>query len=248
MASKKQDKKDNYNANGEAEESRAPEETQNKEDALLKEQQMKRRRRKRRRKAVIGFFIRILAMAIVVYVLFFIIVGVTVMPNADMYPRVDSGDLVIYYRLDRDVKAQDIIVFEKEMEGIVKNSGRSQAQGTASGAQTTVQTSAGNLSAAVQTSGKQQFISRVVAVAGDTVEVTEEGNLIINGSSMVEYGIFYSTYPYVGYTEYPVTLGEGECFVLADSRQGGADSRFFGPVKTEEILGTVITILRRNNL
>ena len=65
---------------------------------------------------------------------------------------------------------------------------------------------------------------------------------------MIESGIFYSTYPYQGYTEYPLTLKAGECFVLADSRQGGADSRFFGPVKQEEILGTVITILRRNNL
>ena len=48
--------------------------------------------------------------------------------------------------------------------------------------------------------------------------------------------------------EYPLTLSEGEYFVLADYRNGGADSRFFGAVKEDEILGTVITILRRNNL
>jgi signal peptidase I len=47
---------------------------------------------------------------------------------------------------------------------------------------------------------------------------------------------------------YPVTLGPGECFVLADKRDEGADSRFFGPVKREEIQGSVITIMRRNNL
>ncbi|MBQ6207780.1 MAG: S26 family signal peptidase, partial [Oscillospiraceae bacterium] len=35
---------------------------------------------------------------------------------------------------------------------------------------------------------------------------------------------------------------------LADSRNGGSDSRYFGPVRRDEILGTVITILRRNNL
>ena len=48
--------------------------------------------------------------------------------------------------------------------------------------------------------------------------------------------------------EYPLTLEEGECFALADSRNGGTDSRFFGPVLNSEILGTVITIVRRNAL
>ena len=48
--------------------------------------------------------------------------------------------------------------------------------------------------------------------------------------------------------EYPVVLGEGEYFVLSDARNGGADSRCFGPVTQEEIQGIVITLLRRNNL
>ena len=47
---------------------------------------------------------------------------------------------------------------------------------------------------------------------------------------------------------FPLTLEEGECFVLADSRNGGTDSRVFGPVSKSEIEGTVITIVRRNDL
>ena len=43
-------------------------------------------------------------------------------------------------------------------------------------------------------------------------------------------------------------LEPDECFVLADQRQGAEDSRFFGPVKYRDIEGTVISILRRNNL
>ena len=35
---------------------------------------------------------------------------------------------------------------------------------------------------------------------------------------------------------------------MADFRNGGVDSRFFGPVTAEEIRGTVITVVRRNNL
>ena len=203
------------------------------------EEEKKLKKRKRRRRALISLFVRLVILAAVIYVLFFVIIGVTSMPNGDMYPRVDAGDLVLYYRLDKDVKAQDIVVFEKNMDDVVQNTA---AAGSGR--------SAYNLSSisASGSAGTTLFVSRVVAVAGDTVEITENGNLVINGSTMIESNIFYSTYPYMGYTEYPLTLGEGECFVLADSRQGGADSRFFGPVNVSEIKGTVITILRRNNL
>ena len=88
----------------------------------------------------------------------------------------------------------------------------------------------------------------MVATEGDTVEISEGERLIVNGNSMIESNIFYSTPEYSGFVDYPYTLGEGECFVLADRRNGGADSRFFGAVSRDEILGTVITIMRRNNL
>lgn len=191
----------------------------------------------RRLRALVGLLVRLLILVVVLYALFFIVIGITSMPGGDMYPRIDAGDLVLYYRLDKDVKAQDIIVFEKDMSKVVK-----------SNAVNPEGTMFKKLPSADRTGNKKQFVSRVVAVAGDTVEITETGNLVINGSTMIEANIFYSTYPYLGYTEYPLTLGEGECFVLADSRQGGADSRFFGPVHISEIRGTVISILRRNNL
>lgn len=75
-----------------------------------------------------------------------------------------------------------------------------------------------------------------------------ENRLIVNGNTMIESGIYYTTNAYVGYTEYPVKLGQNEYFVLADFRNGGVDSRFFGPVTADEIQGVAITVLRRNNL
>ena len=88
----------------------------------------------------------------------------------------------------------------------------------------------------------------ILGIDPSTVEVPDEGGLIVNGNHMIESNIYSQTTPYVGFVEYPLTLGEDECFVMADHRNGGADSRFFGPVKKSEILGTVITIVRRNNL
>ncbi|MBO5520512.1 MAG: signal peptidase I [Eubacterium sp.] len=159
--------------------------------------------------------LRLLLLILVIWVLFFKIVGLTHMPSEDMYPRVDAGDLVLFYRMDTDVKAQDIIVLEKTTPDSARE--------------------------------EELFISRVIAAAGDTVEI-DGSRLLVNGNAMIESNIFYPTQAYDEYTQYPVTLGSDECFVLGDCREGASDSRYFGPVKKSEIQGTVISILRRNNL
>ena len=162
------------------------------------------------------FIFRLILFLVVLWVLFFKIIGITRMPTADMYPRLDAGDMILFYRLDTDVRSQDVIVLEK-----------------------TTPDSGGE---------KQLFVLRVVGAPGDTVEITEGDRLVVNGNTVLESNIFYPTPRYESDVTYPLTLGDDECFVLADSRNGGNDSRFFGPVKTSEIDGTVITILRRNNL
>ncbi len=180
-----------------------------------------RRIRKKLRRAESGvreyqtLLIRLAALLLVIWLLFFQIVGLTHMPNGDMSPRLDAGDLVLFYRLDKNVEAQDVIVIEKVTPDNPQ---------------------------------KQLFICRVAAVSGDTVEITDTEQLKVNEIPVLEQNIFYPTSRYVGFTEYPLKLEEGECFVLADNRVGGTDSRYFGAVDKSEILGTVITIVRRNGL
>ena len=45
-----------------------------------------------------------------------------------------------------------------------------------------------------------------------------------------------------------VQTAEGEYFILVDKRESGEDSRYYGMVKEKEIKGSVVTIIRRNNL
>ena len=64
-------------------------------------------------------------------------------------------------------------------------------------------------------------VGRVIAHGGDTVEITGEGEIKINGSIVMENNIFYDTYPYEGDSvTYPITLAAEEVFVLGDNRQG----------------------------
>jgi signal peptidase I len=94
---------------------------------------------------------------------------------------------------------------------------------------------------------EQTQIRRVVATAGDKVDIAESG-LIINGALQQERDIFRITQQYIGGIDFPVTLEEGEVFVLGDAREGVIDSRVYGTVNTEDTLGKVITIVRRRNL
>ena len=190
-----------------------------------KTQDEAQKRKRRRVRALVSFLLRTAALALVVYILFFHIVGLTTMPGTDMAPRVSAGDLLLFYRVDRSPRTRDIIVIDKAVNG--DNS-------AASGGNAEAET--------------KRFVCRVIAAPGDTVDITEEHGLQVNGNTLSENGILQATRPYEGYLEYPVVLGEGEYFVLSDARNGGADSRCFGPVKQEEIQGIVITLLRRNNL
>ena len=234
------------------------------EEIQAEKVQARRRARRRRLRALRSLILRAALLAVVVYVLFFHLVGLTLMPSGDMYPRIDAGDLVLFYRLDKDIRAQDIIVFEKPVSALELPEGESAPEagepadqplpesgeegwlGTVKGWYWTARRWLGFKDPGAEET--RLFICRVVAAGGDSVEIGEGGRLIVNGNTMIESNIFYSTPEYTGFLEYPVTLGQGEYFVLADMRSGGADSRFFGPVRQDEILGTVITIVRRNNL
>lgn len=91
--------------------------------------------------------------------------------------------------------------------------------------------------------GKRQ-VRRVIAVAGDTVDITEEG-LFINGVLQYEPNIYESTFRYENGMDFPVTLQEREVFVLGDARDNATDSRVYGPIKIEDVLGKVMMIIRR---
>ena len=80
----------------------------------------------------------------------------------------------------------------------------------------------------------EKYVGRVIAAGGDTVEITEDEKVKINGSKIVENDIFYDTPQYESDTVYP--------------RGNSKDSRYFGAVKDKEIKGRVITVLRRSDI
>ena len=94
----------------------------------------------------------------------------------------------------------------------------------------------------------EKYVGRVLAVGGDTVEITEDETVKINGNEIVENDIFYETPRYESDPAYPLTLESGEYFILGDAWENAKDIRYFGPVKDKEIKGKVITVIRRSEI
>lgn len=84
-------------------------------------------------------------------------------------------------------------------------------------------------------------VKRIVAKAGDTVFV-KEGHLYINGKLLDEPYLAPNTPTYAGprYREQMWICGVNQYFVLGDNRNNSADSRVYGTVPRQNIIGMVI--------
>lgn len=90
-------------------------------------------------------------------------------------------------------------------------------------------------------------VRRIVAQAGDTVDINQHG-LVVNNALIHEPLIFEETWPLETTITFPLTLAPGQIFVLGDARESAIDSRVYGPIDTSDTLGTVITVMRRRGM
>ena len=60
------------------------------------------------------FLVRLGVMLVVFWLLFGVVFGVTAMKDNSMSPKLESGDLVLYYRLGKKLNDRSVIVFCKE--------------------------------------------------------------------------------------------------------------------------------------
>lgn len=74
----------------------------------------------------------------------------------------------------------------------------------------------------------EEFVKRIVAVAGDTVNI-QNGKLYVNGAEEKQEG----------------TLGDDQIFVLGDNREVSDDSRAFGVVDMDDVKGRIVWYMGR---
>lgn len=87
------------------------------------------------------------------------------------------------------------------------------------------------------------FIKRVIGLPGDTVEL-DDGTVYVNGRALVEPYVYRDENgaqpTLITGVESAWDLGDDEVFVLGDHRGASEDSRVFGPVPLESVLGRAV--------
>lgn len=97
-----------------------------------------------------------------------------------------------------------------------------------------------------QQDGKRYF-GRVVATGGDTVDLTDDGRLSVNGNIRLE-EVFAETTLEGKRVNLPVLLHDFEVFVLGDNRTQAKDGRDFGTLPKANVEGVVMSVLRQRGI
>jgi len=161
------------------------------------------------------FFLEVTQTVVVVLSIFLILYLFIMQPHQvnglSMYPNFDNGEYLLTDKVSYKTgtpKRGDVVVFH--------------APETAQCPQST----------------GCDFIKRVIALPGESVEVKNNG-IFINGERLTETYIPEENYTRPGaFTQgRVVTLGPSEYFVVGDNRPHSSDSRAWGPVTPKEIVG-----------
>lgn len=150
-------------------------------------------------------------------------------PSGSMLETLQENDRVMVnklsYRLG-DPERGDIVVFDR-------NGGDHDDENL-------LQKVARNVAEAIGLSTPQSdLIKRVIGLPGQEVEVRDDA-VFIDGQPLVEpYRKDDSAMGEFG----PITVPDGEYFVMGDNRRDSRDSRFFGTIQRDDIIGRAFVII-----
>lgn len=85
----------------------------------------------------------------------------------------------------------------------------------------------------------EYYVKRIIATAGDTIDI-KDNKVYRNEELLEEPYIQGVTLPKEGAVRYPLTLEEGQIFVMGDNRESSKDSRSFGVIGKRQIKGKLL--------
>lgn len=156
-------------------------------------------------------------------------------PSASMEPTLLIGDRVLVEKITfrfGEPGRGDVIVFEKDLNG-----GLQPPEDEPSVFERIGNTFKGLFGFPV--GSEQDFIKRVMAVGGDTIE-GRDGRVFVNGEVVDEPylpdGVETSTFG-------PVKIPDNMIFVMGDNRGNSDDSRNFGPIPVDSVVGRAFLLI-----
>ncbi len=153
-------------------------------------------------------------------------------PSSSMEDTLQINDRVlvnkVVYKLG-DISRGDVIVLDDPRPGFEQAPEDAVASATR------------NLLESIGLSTPQsEFIKRVIGLPGDVVRASN-GDLLVNGVAQVEP---YRKHPEQPIPDFgPVVVPDGKLFVMGDNRSESQDSRYFGPIPMDDVVGKAFVII-----
>jgi len=86
------------------------------------------------------------------------------------------------------------------------------------------------------------YVKRAVGLAGDRIEI-RRSQVYVNGRGLIEpYVIHTNTNPFSRESFGPLMVPAGHVFVMGDNRDNSSDSRYWGPVPLENVIGEPLLV------
>jgi len=148
-------------------------------------------------------------------------------PSESMEPTLDVGQRVLVNRFIydfKDPKIGDIVVFHPP-------AGAEQPPGQQCGVEQGPEESC---RAPTSEESSETFIKRIVALPGDTLSI-KEGHPVVNGVEKTDEP-YINPCPGCNMPE-RITIPPGHYFMMGDNRGASDDSRYWGPVPEDWIIG-----------
>lgn len=160
-------------------------------------------------KSLRNLILKIVFLILFVFFVLSNIFGMYRMKGISMVPSLNDGDLVFYYKLDKDYHFGDTVCFQYQ---------------------------------------NREYVLRVIGKSGDVIDIKEDGYLYVNNHIETDILYFDTTIPDDTSIEFPYKVPENHLFLVGDNRTSFDDSRLFGSVSTDTILGKVICFLRTKKI
>ena len=92
--------------------------------------------------------------------------------------------------------------------------------------------------------GKRR-LGRIIALEHETVDLTEDGRVQVNGLELGETVFFRTEAAEESAVTFPYTVPKGCFFILNDHRAETDDSRMYGAIRRKRLLGSAVSLYRR---
>lgn len=148
-------------------------------------------------------------------------------PSESMVPQLEVGDRVLASKLSlrlHDSRRGDLVIFDCPPKAPCP---QKHGQGVGGWILEAV---------GVRPPSTDEYIKRVIAMEGESVQ-GREGKIFVDGRQLIEPYLPLGT---VTSDFGPVKVGSGELWVMGDNRGRSLDSRVFGTIKADKVVGRAI--------